>query len=218
MKAHSFNLHISDSIGFVSAELMQPDNMQSILTLAHGAGAGMNHKFMIELSEALAEEGIGTLRFNFPYMEQKKKRPDVPAVAHAAVEAALQQVHQLFPDVPIFASGKSFGGRMSSQWLALQPHDFVKGIIFFGFPLHPAGKPGTERAAHLKQVSVPMLFLQGTRDELATWPLITEVCKDLPRATLVALEQANHAFYIPKKNAIPILASETASWLKKIGS
>lgn len=216
MKAHSFNLHISDSIGSVSAELMQLDNMHSILTLAHGAGAGMNHPFMKDLASALATEGIGTLRFNFPYMEQKKKRPDVPAVAHAAVEAALQYAHQFFPHVPIFASGKSFGGRMSSQWLALQPREFIKGIIFFGFPLHPAGKPGTERADHLKKVSVPMLFLQGTRDELSTWLLITEVCNALPRATLVSLEQANHAFYIPKKNAIPILASETASWLKQV--
>ena len=104
MKSCSLTIHISESIGSVSAELMQPDNMHSMLTLAHGAGAGMNHKFMIELSEALAAEGIGTLRFNFPYMEQKKKRTDVPAVAHAAVEAALQQVYQLFPDVSIFAS------------------------------------------------------------------------------------------------------------------
>lgn len=216
MKGRSLTLHISESIGSVSAELMQPDNMHAMFTFAHGAGAGMNHKFMIELSEALLSEGIGTLRFNFPYMEQKKKRPDVPAVAHAAIEAALQHAHQLFPNVPIFASGKSFGGRMSSQWLALQPHEFIKGIIFFGFPLHPAGKPGTERADHLKKVSVPMLFLQGTRDELATWSLITEVCSDLQQATLVALEQANHAFYIPRKNALPILAAETAAWIKKI--
>lgn len=218
MKTHSFTLHISDSIGDVSANLMQPDDMTAMLTFAHGAGAGMHHKFMTELASALAIEGIGTLRFNFPYMEQKKKRPDVPAVAHATIAAALQYVQQLFPNIPVFASGKSFGGRMSSQWLALQPNDFVKGIIFFGFPLHPAGKPGTERAEHLKQVSVPMLFLQGTRDELATWSLITEVCEGLPQATLVSLEQANHAFYIPKKNAIPILAAETAGWIKKISS
>jgi len=163
MKSRSLTIHISESIGSVSAELMQPDNMHSMLTLAHGAGAGMNHKFMIELSEALAAEGIGTLRFNFPYMEQKKKRTDVPAVAHAAVEAALQQVYQLFPDVFIFASGKSFGGRMSSQWLALQPRDFVKGIIFFGFPLHPAGKPGTERADHLKKsICAHVIFTRYT--------------------------------------------------------
>lgn len=216
MKGRSLTLHITESIGSVSAELMQPDNMHAMFTFAHGAGAGMNHKFMIELSEALSAEGIGTLRFNFPYMEQKKKRPDVPTVAHAAVEAALQHAHQLFPNVPIFASGKSFGGRMSSQWLALQPREFIKGIIFFGFPLHPAGKPGTERADHLKKISVPMLFLQGTRDELATWSLITEVCDGLPHAKLVPLEQANHAFYIPKKNALPILAAETASWIQKI--
>src|SRR5690606_27586140 len=130
MKTHSFTLHISDSIGDVSANLMQPDDMTAMLTFAHGAGAGMHHKFMTELASALAIEGIGTLRFNFPYMEQKKKRPDVPAVAHATIAAALQYVQQLFPNIPVFASGKSFGGRMSSQWLALQPNGFVKGIIF----------------------------------------------------------------------------------------
>ncbi len=214
MNTRSLTLHVSESIGSVSAELLVPDKMNYMLTLTHGAGAGMNHTFMVGLAKALAHEGIGTLRFNFPYMEKKKKRPDVPAVAHATVEAALQQAQKLFPDVPVFASGKSFGGRMSSQWLALQPPEFVKGIIFFGFPLHPAGKPGTERADHLKNVTILMLFLQGTRDELATWSLITEVCTGLPRATLVPLEQANHAFYIPKRDALPLLASETVRWLK----
>ncbi|MBL7845023.1 MAG: alpha/beta hydrolase [Cyclobacteriaceae bacterium] len=216
MNTRSLTFHVSESIGSVSAKLEVPDKMNYILTLAHGAGAGMNHTFMVGLAKALAKERIGTLRFNFPYMEQKKRRPDVPAVAHATVEAALHEVHKLFPDVPAFASGKSFGGRMSSQFLALQSPDFVKGIIFFGFPLHPAGKPGTERADHLKNVSVPMLFLQGTRDELATWSLITEVCSGLPRATLVPLERANHAFYIPKSDAWPILASETARWLGRL--
>jgi predicted alpha/beta-hydrolase family hydrolase len=216
MKVHSFALHVSDSVGSVSAQVMQPDKVHGMLTLAHGAGAGMNHTFMVDLASALAGEGIGTLRFNFPYLEQKRKRPDVPAVAHAAVEAALHYAHLMFPDVPIFASGKSFGGRMSSQWLALQPCDFVKGIIFFGFPLHPAGKPGTERSEHLRKVMVPMLFLQGTRDALATWSLITGVCSGLPHATLVPIEQANHAFQVPGKNALPVLASETAAWIKKV--
>lgn len=214
MSIRSLTLHVSESIGSVSAELLVPDKMNYIFTLAHGAGAGMNHMFMVGLAKALAYEGIGTMRFNFPYREQKKKRPDVPPVAHATIEAAFQQAHQLFPEVPLYASGKSFGGRMSSQWLAHHAPDIVKGIIFFGFPLHPAGKPGTERADHLKKVSVPMLFLQGTRDALATWSLIAEVCESLPYATLVPLEQANHAFHIPKRDAIPLLAVETGKWLK----
>ncbi|HRJ31085.1 MAG TPA: dienelactone hydrolase family protein [Cyclobacteriaceae bacterium] len=216
MHTRTLTLHVSQSIGTVSAELLVPDEMSYLLTLAHGAGAGMNHSFIVGLSKALAAEGIGTLRFNFPYMEKKKKRPDVPSIAHATVEAALQKAHELFAHVPVIASGKSFGGRMSSQWLALQQHTFVKGVIFFGFPLHPAGKPAIERAAHLKEVRVPMLFLQGTRDELATWPLITEVCAGLPNTTLIALEQANHAFYIPKKDVLPVLASETARWLRQL--
>lgn len=216
MHTRTLTLHVSQSIGTVSAELMVPDEMSYLLTLAHGAGAGMNHSFIVGLAKALAAEGIGTLRFNFPYMEKKKKRPDVPSIAHATVEAALQMAHELFAHVPVFASGKSFGGRMSSQWLALQQHTFVKGVIFFGFPLHPAGKPAIERAAHLKEVRVPMLFLQGTRDALATWPLITEVCAGLPNTTLIALEQANHAFYIPKKDVLPVLASETARWLRQL--
>lgn len=193
-----------------------PDEMKYLFTLAHGAGAGMNHTFMIGLANALANQGIGTLRFNFPSMEQKKKRPDVPAVAHATVEAALHEVHKLFPEVPVFASGKSFGGRMSSQLLATKQFNFVRGLVFFGFPLHPAGKPGIERADHLRKVMVPMLFLQGTRDELATWLLITEVCAGLPRTTLVPVERANHAFYIPRSDALPLLASETARWLDRL--
>ncbi|MBX2947179.1 MAG: alpha/beta hydrolase [Cyclobacteriaceae bacterium] len=217
MKTRSLLLHVSESIGSVSAELQVPDKMNHIFTLAHGAGAGMNHTFMVGLAKALANERIGTLRFNFPYMEKKKRRPDVAAVAHATVEAALHEVHKLFPDVPVFASGKSFGGRMSSQLLATKQFNFVRGLVFFGFPLHPAGKPGIERADHLRKVMVPMLFLQGTRDELATWSLITEVCAQLPDAILVPMERANHAFYIPKSDALPLLATETVRWIERLG-
>lgn len=212
----SLKLHISETIKYVSAELLVPNSMKSIFTLAHGAGAGMHHPFLVNLANALAAENIGTLRFNFPYMEQKKKRPDVPAIAHATLEAALNYVHEHYPKIPIYASGKSFGGRMSSQLLALQPLHFVSGIVFFGFPLHPAGKPGTERALHLKNVDLPMLFLQGTRDELATLNLIEHVCNDLPNATLILLEMANHSFHIPKKDAIPTLVEATTNWLKTL--
>jgi predicted alpha/beta-hydrolase family hydrolase len=146
-------------------------------------------------------------------MEQKKRRPDVPAVAHKAVEAALLKAHQLFPETPLFASGKSFGGRMSSQFLADHPLDFVRGIVFVGFPLHPAGKPSIERAEHLKKITTPMLFLQGTRDELATWSLIQQVTGDLPLATLDALEGADHAFKAGKQNLIPIIAAHIQQWI-----
>lgn len=139
-------LHISETIGHVSAELLVPHSMKAIFTLAHGAGAGMHHPFMVNLANALAAENIGTLRFNFPYMEQKKKRPDVPAIAHTAVEAALNYVHEHYPKIPIYASGKSFGGRMSSQLLALRPPHFVSGIVFFGFPfILPVNQAQKER-------------------------------------------------------------------------
>src|SRR5260221_3006758 len=134
-------LFISDSIGFVSAEMIAPEKPNAILTLAHGAGAGMNHPFMTALANELAQLGIGSLRFNFPFTEQKKKRPDFPAVAHKTIEAAISKAYELFPNVPLFVSGKSFGGRMSSQYLSKDHSTPVKGIIFFGFPLHAPGKP-----------------------------------------------------------------------------
>lgn len=172
MITRSFSLHVSHSIGSVSAEYIAPDKSNCIITLAHGAGAGMNHSFMTTLPTSLAEAGIATLRFNFPFAENTKYRPDVPAVAHKTVEAAINNARETFPSIPLFAAGKSFGGRMSSQYLSAHPNTAVKGIIFYGFPLHPAGKPSTERAEHLKDVKLPMLFLQGTRDELAIFSLM----------------------------------------------
>jgi len=213
MNTRSFSLHVSPSIGLVSAEYIIPEKSNCIMTLAHGAGAGMNHTFMITLANSLAEQGIATLRFNFPFIEHKKRRPDVPAVAHQTIEAAIYNAHELFPSVPLFVSGKSFGGRMSSQYLSAHPHTAVKGIIFYGFPLHPAGKPSVERAEHLKDVKLPMLFLQGTRDELATLNLIEEVCSSLPLATLVKIEGADHAF---KQNIISVLANNARDWMDKL--
>ncbi len=183
------------------------------MALAHGAGAGMSHEFMVTISKLLAEKDIATLRFNFPFMENKKGRPDTPPVAHKTIEAAIKKAHGLFPDIPVFASGKSFGGRMSSQYLATETAAAVKGIIFFGFPLHPVGKPSIDRAEHLKTVKVPMLFLQGTRDELATYTMIEGVCASLPFATLQEIEGANHAFKAGKKEIMPILADATRSWI-----
>jgi len=216
MITKSLSLEISSSIGKVSAEAIVPEKSKCILTLAHGAGAGMNHAFMITLAQSLSEEGIATFRFNFPFSENKKGRPDTPAVAHKTIETAISKAQKLYPKLPLFVAGKSFGGRMSSQFLATHPGEGIRGIIFYGFPLHPPGKPSIERAAHLKDVKVPMLFLQGTRDELATWDLIESVCSSLPLAKLVKIEGANHAFKAGKQDIMKRLVMETKDWVDKI--
>jgi predicted alpha/beta-hydrolase family hydrolase len=213
MKTRSLSLTVSPEIGKVSAELITPADPVSVMTFAHGAGAGMNHEFMVKVSQLLAEKSIATLRFNFPFMENKKGRPDSPAVAHKTIEAAIQKAHTLFDSLPVFASGKSFGGRMSSQYLATQPAVDVQGIIFFGFPLHQSGKPSTDRAEHLRSVTVPMLFLQGSRDELASYDLVVKVCATLPLATLVKIEGANHAFKAGKQDIIAVLVDATKPWI-----
>jgi predicted alpha/beta-hydrolase family hydrolase len=214
MKTQSLSLNVSPAIGKVSALCVAPETSKCIMTLAHGAGAGMDHSFMTALATALAEMGIATLRFNFPFTEHKKGRPDTPAVAHQTIAAAIDKAHALFPSLPLFAAGKSFGGRMTSQYLAANPRPEVKGIVFYGFPLHPSGKPSIERAEHLKEVKVKMLFLQGTRDELATWDLITSVCASLPKATLVKIEGANHMFKAGKLDTMSLLVEATANFLK----
>ncbi|HET9823960.1 MAG TPA: alpha/beta family hydrolase [Chitinophagaceae bacterium] len=216
MDTQSFLLEVSSSIGAVSAESIIPENSEVLMTLAHGAGAGMRHSFMLALAQSLARQQIGTLRFNFPFTENKKGRPDPPAVAHKTVEAAINKAEKTFPGLTLFVAGKSFGGRMTSQYLSAHPNAAVKGIIFYGFPLHPAGKPSTERADHLKDVKVPMLFLQGTRDELATWDLMESVCADLPLATLVRIEGADHSFKAGKKDVIELLTNETKEWMTEI--
>jgi hypothetical protein len=149
-------------------------------------------------------------------LENKKGRPDSPAVAHKAIETAISKAQKLFPELPLFVAGKSFGGRMSSQYLSANPHAAVNGIIFYGFPLHPPGKPSTERAEHLKEIKIPMLFLQGSRDELATWNLIESVCSSLPLAKLEKIEGANHAFKAGKQNIIQLLAITTKDWIEKM--
>jgi len=216
MTTQSFRLEVSPEIGAVSARYMAPDKPLCICTLAHGAGAGMDHSFMETLADALSNAGIATLRFNFPFAEHKKRRPDPPAVAHAAIAAAIAKARALQPGLPLFASGKSFGGRMSSQYLAAHPDSAVAGIIFYGFPLHPSGKPTTERADHLKTLKIPMLFLQGTKDTLATWDLIETVCKSLRKATLVKMEGADHSFKAGKKDVMSLLVNETKNWVEKI--
>ncbi len=216
MNTKSLKIEVSPSVGKVSAKYMVPDKPICILTLAHGAGAGMDHLFMETLANSLAGVGIATLRFNFPFAEHKKGRPDSPAIAHATIEAAIQKAHELNPKLPLFVSGKSFGGRMSSQFLADHPDSSAKGIIFYGFPLHPSGKPSTDRAEHLKALKIPMLFLQGSKDTLATWALIETVCKSLKKATLVKLEGADHSFKAGKTDTMSLLVNETKKWVDKI--
>lgn len=212
----SLSFSVSPSIGRVSAEYMASERSTCIMTLAHGAGAGMSYPFMVSLANALAETGIATLRFNFPFVEHKKGRPDMPAVAHKTIEAAMSQAHKSFPSLPLFVSGKSFGGRMSSQYLSIHPNPIVKGIIFYGFPLHSLGKPSVERAEHLKNAEIPMLFLQGTRDTMATMSLIESVCSSLPQASLVKIEGADHAFKAGKQNIVQVLADATVEWIGKV--
>ena len=214
-KTKSVSLNVSDAIGKVSGEYITPAKPIALITLAHGAGAGMNHAFMIALANALAASGIATLRFNFPFTENKKFRPDPPAIAHQTIDAAINHAHKTYPDLPIFAAGKSFGGRMSSQHIAAHPTEVVKGLIFYGFPLHATGKPSTDRADHLKDIKIPMLFLQGTKDTLATIELIEAVCKSLSKATLVKFEGADHSFKKGKESNIDIIAEKTLSWVKK---
>jgi uncharacterized protein len=172
-------------------------NADACYVFAHGAGAGMNHAFMAAIAGGLAQRGVATLRFQFPYMEQGSKRPDLPKVAQAAVRAAVQEAAKKLPNVPLFAGGKSFGGRMTSQAQAAEPLPHVQGLIFVGFPLHAAGKPSIERANHLAEVQVPMLFLQGTRDALADMDLIHEITTKLgTRATLHIVEGGDHSFHV----------------------
>lgn len=215
LKTKSLSLKVSSEIGTVSAETIVPKEPRAIITIAHGAGAGMNHEFMVTLAHALANHGIASMRFNFPFTENKKGRPDTPAIAHQTIKAAVDKAKKLFPRVPLFAAGKSFGGRMTSQYMATDHNDAVQGIIFYGFPLHAPGKPSIERAEHLKDVQSPMLFLQGSRDEFATWKLITKVCSKLPLAELVKIEGANHGFKAGKRDVIAELATITGEWVNK---
>ena len=184
----------------VSGLLQAPRGARALSVLAHGAGAGMTHPFMTAVASELAERGIATLRYQFPYMEAGGKRPDPPKVAHAAARAAVAAARARLPKLPLFAGGKSFGGRMTSQAQAASPLEGVRGLIFLGFPLHPAGKPSQERAEHLARVEVPMLFLQGTRDALAERDQLEPVTKSLgKRATLKLFEDADHSFHVPAK-------------------
>ena len=185
----------------VSGLLLRPPNANALFLFAHGAGAGMTHRAMESNAQGLAARGIATLRYQFPYMEKGGKRVDPPQVAHAAVRAAADEAARLVPDLPLFAGGRSFGGRMTSQAQADSPLRNVRGLAFLGFPLHPAGKPATDRADHLRQVQVPMLFVSGSRDALAELDLLRAVVAALgSKATLHLVDQADHSFKVAAKS------------------
>lgn len=191
-------LHVEvEKTGSVSALLIRPAEARACFVFAHGAGAGMTHPFMETVAQGLAERGVATLRYQFPYMEKASKRPDSPAVAHAAVRAAVAEAGRCCAGLRLIAGGKSFGGRMTSQAQAISPLPGVDGLAFFGFPLHPAGKPSSDRAKHLADVHVPMLFLQGTRDNLAELSLLEPVVKSLgPSTSLHLVKDADHSFHV----------------------
>jgi predicted alpha/beta-hydrolase family hydrolase len=204
----------------VSALLQVPASPRALLVLAHGAGAGMTHPFMAALAGTLAARAIATLRYQFPFMESGGRRPDPPPLAHATVRAAVDAARARHPRVPLFAGGKSFGGRMTSQAQAGAPLPGVRGLAFIGFPLHPAGKPAVVRADHLAEVNAPMLFLQGTRDELADLALLRPVIDRLgPRASLHVVDDADHAFHVRRASGrddaavIEELCDAIATWI-----
>ena len=203
----------------VPALLNRPTGARRILVLAHGAGAGMNHPFMEDLSSRLANVGIATLRYQFPYMEARRRVPDPPSVLTATVAAAVRTASEEAADLPLLAGGKSMGGRMTSQAAAEGLLEGVAGLVFFGFPLHPPNRPGTKRADHLAKVTLPMLFLQGTRDAFAGLELLRPIVAKLgSRATLHVIDGADHSFHVPKRSGktdtdiLAELAETTSSW------
>jgi predicted alpha/beta-hydrolase family hydrolase len=209
--------------GRVSALLLRPENAWAAYVMAHGAGAGMHHPFLEAVANALAERDVATLRYQFPYMEIGKRRPDRPEVAQATVRRAVATALLAAPGLPLVAGGKSFGGRMTSQAYAEKPLDSVRGLVFLGFPLHPTGRPGVGRGDHLSRVHVPMLFLQGTRDTLAELELIQQVCDRIGgRATLSVLDGGDHSFHVKGRGrridaeVIGGLAATIVSWTRTL--
>jgi predicted alpha/beta-hydrolase family hydrolase len=185
----------------VSGLLLRPDDAKALYVFAHGAGVGMNHPSMAANAQGLAERGIASLRFNFPFMEKRTRRPDPPRIAHVAVRAAVGAAGEMAGDLPLFAGGRSYGGRMTSQAQSVAPLPGVRGLAFLGFPLHPAGKPGIERADHLAEVQIPMLFVSGSRDALAELDLLKSVVEPLgKRATLHVIDQADHGLRVSAKS------------------
>lgn len=216
MAEKKISVVVSKTIGKVSAKITAAAKAKYVLVLAHGAGAGMDHPFMKSLADALAKHGVTTVRFNFLFTEKKKGRPDAPPIAIKTIEQVSARAKELFPRLKHFGGGKSFGGRMTSQWVSKESPQAVQGIVFYGFPLHAPGAPSADRAEHLYSIKVPMLFLQGTRDALADLELLKVVCKKLKTSSLVTFERADHSFKSGKEDLIPKLAAVTAEWMGSI--
>ncbi len=213
---------VNEKAGAVSGLLLQPEGAQALLALAHGAGAGMRHRFMENIALKFAERGVATLRYQFPYMEKRIKRPDSESVLTDTVRAAMVAAKKIGGDLPLFAGGKSMGGRMTSLAAAQNPLDGVRGLIFFGFPLHAAGRPGAERGEHLAAVNLPMLFLQGSRDALADLKLLKPLCSRLgKRVELFVLKGGDHSFHMLKRSGRPDeevldeLVVKAAEWMTR---
>lgn len=225
LRSEDLRFPVADGGREVSAVLLMPAAARHLLVLAHGAGAGMNHPFMEKLARELAAVNVATLRYQFPYMEERRRVPDAPGVLTATVVAAVRAAADAAPNLPLFAGGKSMGGRMTSQAAAQGLLEALKGLVFFGFPLHPPKRPGTKRAEHLAEVKIPMLFLQGTRDTLADLNLLRPVCAELgSRATLLIIETADHSFRVLKSSGksdaevLRELAETEASWAEQIAA
>ena len=219
LQTKDLRLSVENGRWEVSALLLMPAGPRHLLVLAHGAGAGMYHPFMEEVARELAAVNVATLRYQFPYMEARRRVPDAPSVLTATVAAAVHAATEAAPNLPLFAGGKSMGGRMTSQAAAQGLLETVRGLVFFGFPLHPPKQPGTKRADHLAKVRMPMLFLQGTRDTLADLQLLRPICAELgSRATLHVIETADHSFHVLKSTrksdteVLHELAETEASW------
>ena len=217
-----FTFLATESSGRVSALLERPADAWALLVLAHGAGAGMHHWFMEAVTKRLLDRGLAVLRYNFPYMEQGKKRPDNQPKLLKTVRSSMDAARETVGDLPILAGGKSMGGRMTSLVAAADGLGEVAGLLFFGFPLHSPAKPGSERAAHLPDVTVPMLYLQGTRDSLARLDLLEPVLAPLPLATLHVVEGADHGFHVLKRSGrtdeevLDELAEAAVLWARRI--
>jgi predicted alpha/beta-hydrolase family hydrolase len=221
IEATDLRFRISDTLGEVSAFLVRPPDAWLLYVLAHGAGAGMRHPFLETISAALASQGVATFRYQFPYLEAGRSRPDAPTTLEATVRAAVAKAGEIVPELPVVAGGKSLGGRMTSCAAAASSLERVRGLAFLGFPLHPPGQPGTRRADHLQHVDLPMLFLQGTRDAFARLDLIQDVCRSLgSRATLHIVDGADHSFGVLKRTGctprevLDGLAETLARWAR----
>lgn len=201
LDVRDLSFEVENSASAVSAVALRPSGADCMFAMAHGAGAGMRHPFMEGMAQALADRRVATLRYNFPYMEEGKRRPDPPHLLESTVRSAVEVAGEVAGGLPLLAGGKSMGGRMTSGAAAREPLREVRGLVFLGFPLHAPGREGKGRAEHLRGLDLPMLFLQGTRDRLARLDLIEEVCVELgPRATLRVIDGADHSFAVPKRS------------------